>query len=165
MPHLTPIENIKDMIPMSHTSQPREHRHMSQTAFNRYMPVAFTAPLLIVFVILTLIPLTNTIWYSFTDYNGYTSEFSFVGLSNYVSVLTDPSLLGGLGFTIMFTVASTALVTVFAIWLAVVLNKQFLGRNFARSLFFFLGVPAQAILGLVWQYIFSPLKCLASADS
>ena len=131
---------------------------MSQIAFNRYMPVVFTLPLLIIFIILTLIPLVNTFWYSLTDFNGYTNEFTFVGFENYMSVLTDASLLGGLGFTLMFTIATTLLVTVFAIWLAVVLNKQFVGRNLARSLFFFLGVPAQAILGLVWQYIFSPLK-------
>lgn len=36
------------------------------------------------------------------------------------------------------------------------LNRKSVGRTFARSLFF-VGVPAQAIIGLIWQYIFSPL--------
>ena len=38
------------------------------------------------------------------------------------------------------------------------LNKQFWGRGLARSLFFFLGVPSLAILGLIWRQIFSPLQ-------
>lgn len=131
---------------------------LSQTAFNRWMPVAFTTPMLVVFVILTVIPLANTVYYSFTNYNGYTTDVDFVWFDNYLEVFSDPSILGGLGFTLLYTVVVTFFVTVLAIWLAVVLNKRFMGRNFARALFFFIGVPAQAILGLVWQYIFSPLK-------
>lgn len=132
--------------------------HMTQTAFNRWMPVAFTTPMLVVFVILTVIPLVNTVYYSFTDYNGYSDDVNFVAFDNYADVFSDPSILGGLAFTLLYTVVVTFVVTVLAIWLAVVLNKKFIGRNFARALFFFIGVPAQAILGLVWQYIFSPLK-------
>lgn len=67
-------------------------------------------------------------------------------------------LLAGLGFTLLYTVATTVLITVIALPLAVVLNRKFFGRNFARSLFFFFSVPSMAVLGLVWQYIFSPLK-------
>ena len=69
-----------------------------------------------------------------------------------------PTLRAGLGFTLLYTVATTVLIPVIALPLAVVLNRKFFGRNFARSLFFFFSVPSMAVLGLVWQYIFSPLK-------
>lgn len=117
----------------------------------------FLLPIMVVFVVLTLVPLTQSVLYSFTDYKGYNSEFHFVGLAKYVQVFSDPSLISSLSFTITYAVSVTFIVTCLAIPLAVTLNQAMFGRSFLRSLFFFLGVPAQAVIGLIWQYIFSPL--------
>ncbi|WP_103061728.1 carbohydrate ABC transporter permease [Actinomyces qiguomingii] len=118
---------------------------------------AFLMPIIAVFIILFAVPLAQTFYFSLTNFSGYSTDVEFVGLKNYATVFSDPSLLQGLIFTIMFALATTVLITVVAIPLAVVLNKRFLGRNLVRSLFFFLSVPSMAILGLVWQYILSPL--------
>jgi raffinose/stachyose/melibiose transport system permease protein len=58
---------------------------------------------------------------------------------------------------VLYTVATTILITLVAIPLAVVLNRKFFARNFVRSVFFFPAIPSLAILGLVWGYILSPL--------
>ena len=118
----------------------------------------FLLPILAVFVILFAVPLVQTIIYSVTDFNGYSLNMHYVGWKNYHSVFTDSSTMQGLVFTILYAVAQTVLVTIFAIPLAVTLNRKFWGRNFARSLFFFFSVPSLAILGMVWKYIFSPMK-------
>lgn len=118
----------------------------------------FLLPIMVVFVVLTLVPLLSSIYYSLTDYNGFSDEYNMVGLENYVTIFSEPELLHSLGFTLLFAISTTLLITVLALPLAVTLNKQFFGRSFARSLFFFLGIPAQAILGLIWRQIFSPMK-------
>lgn len=128
----------------------------SQTDF--WASFWFLLPVLAVFIVLTVIPLCQSIVYSFTDYNGYSTVMKFVGWDNYVTVFSDPSLLVGLGFTVIYALSVTTLITVLAIPLSITLNRKFFGRDFARALFFFLGVPAQAILGLVWKFLFSPLK-------
>ncbi|WP_423220499.1 carbohydrate ABC transporter permease [Bifidobacterium imperatoris] len=117
----------------------------------------FLLPILLVFSVLTIAPLAQSFVYSLTDYNGYSDNFNFIGLDNYITVFLDASLLSSLGFTLLYAFSVTLIVTCLAIPLAVTLNKAMWGRSFARSLFFFLGVPAQAIIGLIWQYIFSPL--------
>lgn len=117
----------------------------------------FLIPIGIVFVVLFLIPLVQTFYYSFTDANGYSNRMRFVGFVNYQRILTDPAMLAGLTFTVLYTFATTLLITVVAIPLAVILNRKFFGRNFVRSLFFFPAIPSLAILGLVWGYILSPL--------
>lgn len=117
----------------------------------------FLVPVLIVFAVLFAIPLVQSLWWSFTDFNGYNPEAEFVGLRNYQNVFTDPSMLAGLGFTIMFTLGTTVLITVFAIPLAVVLNRAFFGRDLVRAVFFFPAIPSVAILGLVWGFILNPL--------
>ena len=114
---------------------------------------------MVVFIVVILIPFLQSLVFSFTDYSGYNfADAKFVGFANYVQCFKDPTLLAGLGFTLLYTVATTVLITVIALPLAVVLNRKFFGRNFSRSLFFFFSVPSMAVLGLVWQYIFSPLK-------
>lgn len=119
----------------------------------------FLLPIMVVFIVVILIPFLQSLVFSVTDYSGYNfADAKFVGFANYVQCFKDPTLLAGLGFTLLYTVATTVLITVIALPLAVVLNRKFFGRNFARSLFFFFSVPSMAVLGLVWQYIFSPLK-------
>lgn len=118
---------------------------------------AFLLPIAAVFVVLFAVPLAETVYYSFTDFDGFSTDVHLVGLANYRTVLTDPSLLTGLGFSLAFALTTTLLITALAIPLAVALNRRFPGRSLVRSVFFFVGVPSQVILGLVWQYIFSPL--------
>ncbi len=114
-------------------------------------------PILVVFLVLYVIPLGQSVYYSFTDYNGYVSTPSFIGFKNYLSIWSDPSMLAALGFTLGYALITTLVVTVLAIPLAMVLNRRFFGRGFVRSVFFFPAVPSVAILGLVWTFILSPL--------
>lgn len=117
----------------------------------------FLVPMIIVFIVLFAIPLAQSLWWSFTDFNGYSSDAQFVGFRNYANVFTDPSMLAGLSFTILFTLATTIIITALAIPLAVVLDRAFFGRNAVRAIFFFPAIPSVAILGLVWGFILNPL--------
>ena len=139
----------------SRASTSRRGWHISSTDWATFF---FLLPIMVVFIVLTVVPLLNSVYYSLTDYNGFSNDYSMVGLKNYATIFSEPELLHSLGFTLLFAVSTTVLITLLALPLAVTLNKAFYGRSLARSLFFFLGVPAQAILGLVWRQIFSPMK-------
>lgn len=116
----------------------------------------FLVPVGVVFIVLYVIPMAQSFWFSLTDFNGY-SDPSFVGFANYVTIFSDPSMLQALIFTLTYAIATTLIVTALAIPLALVLNRKFFGRNIVRSIFFFPAVPSVAILGLVWGFILSPL--------
>ncbi|WP_336854440.1 sugar ABC transporter permease [Sinomonas albida] len=115
------------------------------------------APIAVVFVVLYVIPMAQSVYFSFTDFNGYLSNPKFVGLANYIGLFKDPSMLSALGYTVFYAVATTVLVTAAAIPLALTLNRKFLGRNVVRSAFFFPAVPSVAVLGLVWGFVLNPL--------
>lgn len=117
----------------------------------------FVVPIGAVFVVLYLVPLARSLYWSFTDYNGYNDEKKFVGLRNYIAIFHDSSMLSALSFTLLYTIATLLLITAFAIPLALVLNQRFIGRNTVRAIFFFPAVPSVAILGLVWTFILNPL--------
>jgi len=117
----------------------------------------FLLPIAAVFLLLFVVPLGQSVWYSLTDFNGYSREMHFVGLRNYARAFTDSSMLASLGFTFFYAISTTVIVTLLAIPLAVVLNEKFFGRNFVRAVFFFPAIPSVAVLGLVWAFILSPL--------
>ena len=118
---------------------------------------AFLIPIMLVVVILIGVPFSESVYYSFTNWSGLDPKIKFVGLTNYINVFTNPGLLSGLGFTVTFAIATTLLITVFAIPLAVMLNQKFFGHRFVRAAYFFPAIPSVAILGLVWNFILNPL--------
>lgn len=136
----------------------------SRTAGNRLHRLRYSAgsyvfylPILVVFVVLFAIPVLQSLYWSFTDFSFSSPQPEYVGFENYARVLNDSSMLAALGFTLSYAIGSTIVITVFAIPLAVVLNRRFFGRNFVRSVFFFPAIPSIAVLGLVWGFILSPL--------
>jgi multiple sugar transport system permease protein/raffinose/stachyose/melibiose transport system permease protein len=118
---------------------------------------AFYIPIALVFVVLFLVPFAQSVFFSFTNLAGLNPDYRFVGIDNYIRVFTDSSLLSGLFFTILYAVATTILITCFAMPLAVILNRKFFGRRFVRAVFFFPAIPSIAVLGLVWNFILNPL--------
>ena len=117
----------------------------------------FVLPIAIVMVVLFLVPLAQSVYYSLTNFNGYSTDAKFVGFANYAKVFTDATMTSGLFFTLLFAISTTVAVTALAIPLAVILNRTFFGRRFVQSMFFFPAIPSMAILGLVWGFIFNPL--------
>jgi raffinose/stachyose/melibiose transport system permease protein len=109
------------------------------------------------FIFLVGIPTVLSAVLSFTNFDGYSFKFQFVGLSNYRALFSDPQITASLYFTILYAVATTVIVTVIAIPLAVVINVHFLGHKLVRAAFFFTSVPSLLVLALVWAYILSPL--------
>ena len=150
---LTTVRSAAEAVEQAHNKQRRLRNFMENFAAARFL-----TPIMLIFIFVIMVPFMQSIVFSFTDYDGYDfSRAKFIGWSNYVQCFKDPTLLTGLGFTLLYTVVTTILITVIALPLAVVLNRKFFGRNFVRSLFFFFSVPSMAVLGLVWQYIFSPV--------
>lgn len=121
--------------------------------------LCFILPAFIVYTVLTVVPLVQTLGLSFTNWDGYSiSNLKFTGLENFMSVLSDRSmktaLLNTLGYSVIFPI----LTTFFAIPLSLALNSKMKTRNLQRAVFFFPSVPSAIILGYLWAYILSPTQ-------
>ena len=117
----------------------------------------FILPAFIVYTILTVIPLVQTLGLSFTNWDGYSmSHLSFTGLKNFRLVFADRSMKTALLNTCFYSIVFPLVTTVFAIPLSLVLNSGMKTKNLQRALFFFPSVPSAIILGYLWAYILSP---------
>ncbi|RKN85628.1 carbohydrate ABC transporter permease [Paenibacillus ginsengarvi] len=116
---------------------------------------AFVGPAALVFVLIVLFPFVMSIGYSFTEWNGVSSDMKWVGLANYTTILTeDRAFLHSFAFTVRFTLASVLLTNALGFLLALLLTQALKTRNFLRTIFFMPNVIGGLLLGFIWQFIF-----------
>ncbi|MFF2889863.1 carbohydrate ABC transporter permease [Paenibacillus sp. NPDC057967] len=116
----------------------------------------FLGPALLVYAIIMILPFLLGIYYSFSDWNGVSSQINGVGLQNYKTILTDdPDFGRSLWFTARFTVTVVLLSNVIGFLIAYVLSKPLKSRNVLRTIFFMPNVLGGLLLGFIWQFIFT----------
>lgn len=93
-------------------------------------------------------------WYAFTDWNGLSAP-AFVGISNFIHVLTSPEALGALTNTLLLTVAYVIAANTIGLALAVMLNRSLRSRYVLRTLFFAPVVMSPLAVAYVWKFIFA----------
>jgi len=118
----------------------------------------FGAPYLVFAIVVFAYPLVFAIYMSFFDYffsaPGVEVDKPFVGLDNYVAVLTDPAVLQSFGNVLVFLVINVPLTVVLSIVLAAALNKVVHLRTFLRVSYYVPYVTASVALVGVWLFLF-----------
>ncbi len=113
----------------------------------------FILPTLIFFVIFIAVPFFRAIGISFTEWAGY-DQPRFVGLRNFIHMTRDRVFWIALKNTLLFTVATTALQTIFPLLIAVLLNARWRGEVLYRTVLFLPVIISMVVTGLLWRMIF-----------
>lgn len=79
-------------------------------------------------------PIVQTVLYSFRNFSLLRGTDEFIGLKNYTDLTTNYGVRGALTFTVMYVVASTILGLIVGLMIAQLLNANFKGRTFARTI-------------------------------
>ena len=112
----------------------------------------FVLPAFLFFAIFAFYPMINAFIISFTDYNLMTKA-KFVGLSNYVRMLTDDRFRIMIGNTLGFVLGSTILTVLISLALAVVLQRKFIGRDLIRTFYFLPVIFSGVVVSIVWRLL------------
>lgn len=118
----------------------------------------FLIPVLISFTLFTIIPLLRTIMFSFTNFDGVTHNYQFVGFKNYFNLLQDDIIRSSISNTLLYALCMVVIVNLLSIALAVLLDNPAKSKTFERAVFFFPSVVSGLLIGFLWGYIFSPTK-------
>jgi raffinose/stachyose/melibiose transport system permease protein len=113
-----------------------------------------TLPAFALFFIFHTIPLILGIFYSFTNYRGF-GPWEFIGLSNYIALFQDKSILHSYLFTFQFAIVGTIATNVIALLIAIGLNSKVKFRNALRGVYFIPYVLSILIVGFIFNYIFA----------
>ena len=115
------------------------------------------APAILTVVLLVAYPIADAFWLSLHRYNLRRPDaYAFVGLQNYVDVVTSNLFLSSLGVTLLFTFWSTIGVLVLALGMALVANEHIPQRPLLRALMLLPWAMSGVVTALMWKWIFHP---------
>lgn len=120
---------------------------------------AFVAPAVMVIGVFFLIPVAAGLALSLTDFDIYAladlSNLRFVGLRNYLELLTTPLFWQALGNTLYFVLAGVPLSIGLSLAAALLLQSRLARfRSFFRTVLFAPVVTTIVAVAVVWRYLF-----------
>lgn len=123
---------------------------------NKTQEILMILPMFIGFVLFVMYPILWVLRWAPFRYDGYSTP-EFVGLANFIRAFTrDKTYWFTLFNTILLAFSKLLIEMPLALVLAVLVNKKVKGSSFFRIVFFLPTVFSVAIVGLVFNILFSP---------
>jgi ABC-type sugar transport system permease subunit len=121
----------------------------------------FFVPALICLMLFIIIPALAAVGFSLTSYQ-LLAPPRFVGLTNYLVILTDKEFWFSFGITFLYVGVRVALILLLSLFIAFVLNKKSKYRTFLQVLFILPFLFPLAATSAIWKVIFRPFGLLES---
>lgn len=127
-----------------------------------WKPYLYLLPAFIMIAVFLAYPLVDTFILSFQKVQsiGITGNTKWVGLENYIAVLTDPLFWSSAKNTIIFSFGMLVIPLILGLGLALVINRGIAGKSYLRSLIFVPVVVPIVVAGIVFSWILSPTGLL-----
>jgi len=125
---------------------------------DRFVFWLFLIPILFAFFMVIIIPFFLGIFYSLTNWSSSArlgATLDFVGLTNFVESLKDPSFIYSFLLTCVYTILNIFAINAVSFGLALLVTSAIKGRNVYRVGFFLPNLIGGLILGYIWQFIFN----------
>lgn len=120
------------------------------------VPIWFALPAVAVYLFVVIVPSVRGGVFAFTDWNGISPTFSFVGWDNFSQIWADPRAVGALANTAILAAVVMVFQNVFGLLLALALNTAVKSRNVLRVVFFAPVVLTPLVAGYIWSYMLAP---------
>jgi raffinose/stachyose/melibiose transport system permease protein len=117
--------------------------------------LSLSIPAFLLIFIFMIVPLGNAVKVSFYKWNGYSQKMQWIGLKNYVSIFSDKVFLRSTMNTFIYGFGSTLIQNIAGLSAALLVNRQFRGRNFVRLILYMPIMISGVIMGAIQYYIFN----------
>ena len=139
-----------------HTPPPspaRRRRSRGLGWAGRLEVLILVGPAMVVFLAFVIFPVLMAAYYGFFSWGGYGPATEFIGIRNYVNILTDPAFIEALGHNGFIVIFSLVLQGPVAILSALLLNRRMRGQSLIRVLIFVPYVIAEVVVGTGWSLL------------
>lgn len=120
---------------------------------------AFLSPTIILLLVLMIVPIIMVIGYSFQDNVILNKSPEFVGIANFVEILSDPGFWKATGNTLFFTIVSVIAHLILGLGFAMMLNSTLLhraARAVFRALYILPWLFTVAVIAVLWRMLLAP---------
>lgn len=129
--------------------------------------VAFLVVPVALYLMYVISPYVQAIYFSLTNWSGFSSNFGFVGFDNYVRLWADDQFRIALRNNVILIVVAPVATVVLALFFASMLNigkggtsgvGGVRGSGVYKVVYFFPQVLSVAIIGVMFKYVFAPTE-------
>ncbi|MGX1934077.1 carbohydrate ABC transporter permease [Microbacterium resistens] len=139
------------------SSRPGRRRRTALQRWRTLLPgILMGGPAVAVFLAMFVIPMILAAVLSFTDWNGYSLNFSFVGWENYLKAFRSPRSTQAAVFTGVIAVVGTILCNAVGLAIAALISGPGRSNTILRTIFFYPYVISALIIGFLWSAMLSP---------
>jgi raffinose/stachyose/melibiose transport system permease protein len=144
------IPAIPDLLKLRRTSgSPRRLQDSLTVAL-------FLLPAFALFVVFVIYPIFRSLYYSLFNWNGLGPAINFVGLSNFVKILTDRVFIIAVRNGLLIVAFSLLLQLPLSLLLAVLVGRHLPGRALFRTVFFMPYVLSEVNAAIIWMLLYNP---------
>lgn len=118
----------------------------------------FSSPAILGFLIFTAGPMIASLVLSFTDYSVFSRSIKFIGVENYVTLLSggDALFQKSLRATFYFVILRVPAVIVISFLIAVLLNMEIRGRALFRTIVYLPSIVPVVATSMIWMWLLNP---------
>ena len=114
----------------------------------------FVLPSLALFAVFFLVPLVLSIWFSFTNYDGW-KTMDVIGLKNYTDILKDGDFYKTVGRTLLYTVCNLPFKIAIPLLLAALVTSRLVkGKTLMRTLIYIPVLLSALVAGITINWMF-----------
>ncbi|MCR1842170.1 carbohydrate ABC transporter permease [Murimonas intestini] len=121
----------------------------------RLTNLAFLLPALLLFGTMVVLPFISGAKISFTDWDGFSEVYNFVGMKNYLKIFKDPTIGEPIKNSLFFTAVTVIGNNLFGLLLAMALKKNTRVNRIFRTFVFMPFIISLVLTGFIWSYIYS----------
>ena len=115
----------------------------------------FLFPSFALFTVIVIVPVFMSAYYSLNMWNGIGDKV-FIGLNNYIRLLSDQQFLNSAKNTLAIVAASVAIQLPLSLLLALVLAYKAKGERFFVTVYFIPVILSAVVIGQLWMRIYNP---------
>ncbi|OOM73812.1 sn-glycerol-3-phosphate transport system permease protein UgpA [Clostridium puniceum] len=117
---------------------------------------AFMAiPAFMLFIVFFIYPLFKGVGMSLTNWDGV-GKAKFIGLQNFVNLLSDDRALADIKTTLLFALGSAPLLNIVGLIYALLMKSDFKGKTLARTCIYLPAIISPLIMGYIWYLLLQP---------
>ncbi|WP_091226733.1 carbohydrate ABC transporter permease [Fontibacillus panacisegetis] len=130
-------------------------KNLSYKAQRKIIIISFSLIPVVLLFTLAYLPVFNMFKYSFTNWNGYSKSFDYVGFDNYKTIFTDPKYFSVFKVSLYYFAASFVQMAI-ALYFATILSFNVKFKNFFKGVLFFPYLLNGVAIGFIFLFFFRP---------
>lgn len=124
----------------------------------RITPYLYVLPAVVIMIVFVYYPIVQNFFYSFYRMSSYSATRTFIGLENYIRLISDPVIKIAIKNNTYYAIISLICQVGIGLVIALLVESRYVGRFrvFFRTTFFIPSVISITVVSIMWWFIYRP---------